>query len=138
MTVFIDTSVIMYAGGAEHPLRQPCRDVLHRIATDDLDAVTSTEVVQEILHRFARVRRPVGMRMARSVMDLFGDMLAVDRTIMTDALRRYEQSPGVSSRGAVHVATCLVHGIDRIVSVDTGFDAVADIVRLHPSELSAD
>jgi len=25
MTVFIDTVVIMYAAGREHPLREPCR-----------------------------------------------------------------------------------------------------------------
>jgi uncharacterized protein len=136
VTVFIDTSVIMYAGGAEHPLRQPCRDVMRRIVTGDLDAATSTEVVQEILHRFARGRRPIGVRMARGVLELFGDVVAVDRTIMVDALRQYEQSPGVSSRDAVHAATCRVHGIDHIVSVDAGFDAVADIIRVHPSELA--
>jgi len=137
VTVFIDTSVIMYAGGAEHPLRQPCSDVLRRIVAGDLDAVTSTEVVQEILHRFSRGRRPIGARMARDVLELFGDLVAVDRAIMVDALRQYEQSPGVSSRDAVHVATCRMHGIDRIVSVDTGFDAVEDIVRVHPAELAA-
>ena len=77
--MFIDTSVVMYAAGAEHPQRASCQLVLRRVAGGDLDAVTSTEVLQEILHRFARSRRDTGQRMARGVLDLFGDLIPVDR-----------------------------------------------------------
>lgn len=137
MTVFVDTSVVMYAGGADHPHRPACRIVMARVADGTLDAVTSVEVVQEILHRFARGRREIGSRMARSVIDVFGDVLAVDRRAIVDAVARYEQHPQLSARGALHVATCVVNGIDDIVSVDTGFDIVSDVRRIGPDALVA-
>ena len=48
MTSFIDTAVIMYAAGAEHPLRDPSRQILSRIGDGTLDGSISVEVIQEI------------------------------------------------------------------------------------------
>lgn len=138
MTVFIDTSVVMYAGGAEHPHRDACRSVMMQVADGSLDAVTSVEVVQEILHRFARGRREMGCRMARSVLDLFDDVLPVDRRTITDALARYEDHPQLSARDALHVATCAANDIGEIVSVDCGFDVVDGIRRVAPASLTED
>jgi predicted nucleic acid-binding protein len=41
VTVFIDTAIIMYAGGAEHRLRAPCQRLLEHVADGRLEAVTS-------------------------------------------------------------------------------------------------
>ena len=30
VTVFVDTSVVMYAAGGDHPLREPCRRIIER------------------------------------------------------------------------------------------------------------
>lgn len=65
MTFFIDTAVIMFAAGADHPLREPCQAVLRLHADQRIGAVTSAEVVQETLHRFSRGDRAVGDRMGR-------------------------------------------------------------------------
>ena len=136
MTVFIDTSVFMYAGGGDHPLREPCREVLRQVAAGRLSATTSVEVVQEILHRFARGRRDAGPRMAADVLGLFGQVLPVDTAVVRDVVARYRGAPTLSARDAVHVATCLANGIDRIVSADRGFDAVDEVVRLAPSDVA--
>lgn len=135
MTVFVDTSVVMYAGGAAHRHRDPCRAVMTRVADGSLDAVTSVEVVQEILHRFARGRRGTGIQMARSVLDLFDDLLGVDRRTVEDAVARYRDTLQLSARAALHAATCVLNGIGEIVSVDTGFDAVHDLRRVAPADL---
>lgn len=137
MTVFVDTSVIMYASGAEHPHRAACRAVLERVADGTLDAMTSTEVVQEILHRFARGRRDTGRRMAQGVLDLFGDLVPVDRPTVDAAVRIYADNPQVSARDALHVATCVTRAISEIVSVDTGFDPVVEVRRVEPSEAAS-
>ena len=60
MTVFVDTAVIMYAAGRPHPLRDPCRAIIERVAAGRLDGVTSAEVIQEVLHRFAATPQAVG------------------------------------------------------------------------------
>ncbi|MGH3872189.1 MAG: type II toxin-antitoxin system VapC family toxin [Pseudonocardiaceae bacterium] len=134
--MFIDTSVIMYAGGAEHPHRAACRRVLERVADRSIDAVTSTEVVQEILHRFAHGRRETGQRMARSVLDLFDDLIPVDLQSIGGAVGFYTGYPHLSARDVLHVATCVSSGISEIVSVDGGFDAVAEVRRIEPADLA--
>jgi len=136
VTAFIDTSVIMYAAGAEHPDRAACRRVLERVADGSIDAATSTEVVQEILHRFARGRRDVGQRMARSVLDLFDELIPINRQSIAGAVSLYADHPQLSARDALHVATCVDSAIDEIVSVDSGFDAVDQVRRIEPSEVA--
>ncbi|MEX1165069.1 MAG: type II toxin-antitoxin system VapC family toxin [Nitriliruptor sp.] len=135
MTLLIDTSVIMYAGGAAHPHREACRAVLQQVADGHLDAVVSTEVVQEILHRFSRGDRDIGVRMARSVLDLFGTLVPVDRAVMADATVRFRSAAELSARDALHAATCAVHGLEAIVSVDTDFDGLPDVRRVPPEAL---
>ena len=139
MTVFIDTAVIMYAAGAEHPLREPSRRVLSRIGTGELDGVISVEVVQEILHRFSGVRRrEVGEAQARDAMDFFAPVLPVTHALMRrvpDLAARY---PSLAARDLVHVATCIHDGITEIISPDRGFDGVAEIRRIDPATFGAD
>lgn len=134
MTVFIDTSVIMYAAGAPHRHRASCQAVLRQVANGELQATTSVEVVQEILHRFSRGQRETGALMAQHVLDLFGPLLAVDQAAITGAVSRFRQSPALSARDSLHVATCLMNDITEIVTVDTGFDAVDDVTRIDPHD----
>ncbi len=137
MTFFLDTAVFMYAGGRDHPLRPPCQVILERVAAGALDATTSAEVVQEILHRFVAIRRPdIGTAMARDVLDAFEPVLPITNGVvrrMPDLVERY---PSLAARDLVHVATCLEEGIETIVSPDPGFDDVREIRRLDPTALA--
>jgi predicted nucleic acid-binding protein len=138
MTVFIDTAVIMYAAGAEHPLRDPCRRLLEHVVEGRLEAVTSVEVIQEILHRFTALRRPeVGAEMARDALDLFAPVLPVTHAVMRRMPDLVERHATLAARDVVHVATCLEEGISEIVSPDRGFDSVPGIRRLDPVEAAA-
>lgn len=42
--------------------------------------------------------------------------------------------PSIGSMDRLHVATCLVHGIDTIVTADVGFDRVAQLERIDPTD----
>jgi uncharacterized protein len=131
MTLFIDTAVIMYAGGAEHSLQQPSRRILSRVADGTLEAVTSVEVIQEILHRFTALRRQdLGTAMARDALDLFAPVLPVTHAVMRRMPELVERHPALSARDLVHVATCQQEGITEIVSPDRGFDIIPGIRRL--------
>lgn len=139
MTVFIDTAIIMYAAGGEHPLRDPSRRILSRIGDGDLDGVISVEVVQEILHRFVSVRRPeMGQAQASEAMDFFAPVLPITHAVMRrvpDLALRYSS---LEARDLVHVATCLHEGITAIISPDRGFDQVAEVRRIDPTEFASD
>lgn len=138
MTVFIDTTVLMYAAGGEHPLREPCRRIVEAIGSKRVDAATSTEVIQEILHRGIAIRRvDASLDLADRTMDLFAPVLPITHALMRrvpDLVRRY---PGLDARDLVHVATCIHEGIPAIVSADREFDKVAEVRRIDPSEFAA-
>ena len=135
MTVFVDTGVIMYAAGAPHPMRAPCRDLIEAVVDGRLDAAVSVEVVQEIFHRFSSSgRREVGVAMAEAALDLFAPVLPITDRIMRRMPGLFAEYHDLSARDLVHVATCLEVGIDVIVSPDRGFDAVAGLQRLDPTD----
>ena len=136
--IFVDTSVLMYAAGTDHPLRDPCVRVMTAIDDGRIQAVTSAEVVQEILHRYLAVRRPdIAEALARSTLDTFAPVLPITHALMRrvpDLARRY---PGLAARDVVHVATCIHEGITEIISTDRGFDQVRDIRRIAPEDFAA-
>lgn len=130
----------MYAGGADHPLRAPCLEILDLVVAGRLEAVTSAEVVQEIFHRFARSPRAAeGAELARATLDLFSPVLPITHGVvarMPELARRY---PRHSARDLIHVATCLAQGIEWVVSPDADFDRIREVRRIppeRPEELS--
>lgn len=136
MTVFVDTAVIMYAAGSEHPLKASCQRTVTRIADGELDGVISVEVVQEIVHRFAALRQPQrGAALASDALDLFAPVLPVTHAVMRRMPELMGRYPRLAARDLVHVATCQHEGIGEIVSPDRGFDAVENLRRIDPSDL---
>lgn len=128
----------MYAGGGPHPLRDPCSQVLDLVRNGQLRAVTSVEVVQEILHRFLSVGRPdMAGGMAIATLELFDPVLPVTHEVMHRVPALVGRYPGLSARDLVHVATCINAGIDAIISPDTGFDGVAEVRRIAPGDTAA-
>jgi hypothetical protein len=135
VTLFIDTAVIMYAAGADHPLRAACRAVLDRVAGGDFDAVISVEVVQEIVHRFRALRQPGrAASITSDALDLFAPVLPVTHAVVRRIPELVEHYPNLAARDLVHVATCQHEGIRDIVSPDRGFDQVDGIRRIDPSD----
>ena len=55
--ILLDTTVLVYAVGDAHPLRQPCRQLVEAVRDAHLRATTTTEVIQEFAHVRSR-RRP--------------------------------------------------------------------------------
>ncbi|MBA2382843.1 MAG: type II toxin-antitoxin system VapC family toxin [Chloroflexi bacterium] len=138
MTVFVDTAVIMYAGGGQHPMRAPCTRIMDAIDSGGLEAVISAEVVQEIVHRFLSIRQPdVAVAMASVALSLFAPVLPITHALMRrvpDLAKRY---PGLDARDLVHIATCIHEGITEIISPDRGFDRVRELRRIAPEDFEA-
>ena len=136
--IFIDANVLMYAAGADHPLRAPCGAVMTAIDDRRIEAVTSAEVVQEILHRFLAIRRPdIADALVRHTLDTFAPVLPITHALMRrvpDLARRY---PDLAARDVIHVATCIHEGISEILSTDRGFDGVREVRRIAPEEFAA-
>jgi len=131
MMVFVDSNVPMYVAGRDHPLRDPARRFLERARSGDVEICTSTEVLQEILYRYAALKR---LDLAAAVYDLFVHLCP---TVLPVALADTDRartllvaSQGISVRDAVHAAVMLNHDIVEIATFDEGFDAVGGITRV--------
>ena len=136
--IFVDANVLMYAAGSDHPMRDPSRRILDAVSDRSIDAVTSAEVVQEIVHRYLAIgRADGGLALAERTMDLFAPVLPITHALMRrvpDLARRY---PDLSARDLIHVATCIHEGIGEILSTDRGFDAVREIRRIPLEEFAS-
>lgn len=131
MIVFIDSNIPMYVAGREHRCREPSRRFLERVRSGEVDACTSTEVLQEILYRYVGLGR---LDLARRVYTLFLQVVPVVHPVTladTDRARELlEEVSGLSVRDAIHAAVMENHDVVRIATFDTGFDAVPGIERV--------
>jgi len=135
VTVFVDTAVIMYAGGADHAMRAPSRQLLKAAVAGRIDAVTSAEVIQEIHHRFSAIgARDRGVAMAEAALDMFTPVLPITDGIMRRMTDLVLTHTTLSARDLVHVATCAETHIEIIVSPDRAFDRLEGLARIDPRE----
>lgn len=101
-----------------------------------IDATTSAEVVQELLHVYGRdpARRAAGLVFAREVLDAFEPVLSIDGRDLRSAIELWQATPDVDARDALHASVCLRYGLD-LISTDRAFDRIPDIRRIDPGRV---
>jgi len=119
--VFLDSNVPMYAAGGTHPHKDPCLRFLTRVQRGEVQAVTSAEVLQEILHRSHRLgHSDVARRVYGLTVQLCSEVLPV--TIAdTDACVELLRDTEASVRDALHVAVMRHHDLQVVATYDTEF-----------------
>ncbi len=130
MRVFIDSNIPMYVAGREHPNRDPARRFLERVRAGEIEGCTSTEVLQEILYRYAALHR---LDLAGDVYDLFVQICPVVFAVTladTDRARAMLRAAGIGVRDAVHAAVMLNNDVPSIATFDSAFDRVAGVTRV--------
>ncbi|MFL6261327.1 MAG: type II toxin-antitoxin system VapC family toxin [Thermoanaerobaculia bacterium] len=104
---------------------------MERVGDGDLEAVSNTEVIQEVLYVLdRRGLREKGLKLARHIVGLLGPLLPVSQTDISTACGLIDRYPALPIRDAIHAATMLNNGISEIVSADDHFDEVQGIRRL--------
>ena len=131
--ILVDSNVLMYAAGAEHPCKALSAALLERVAAGEVEAAIDAEVLQEILHRYRAIGRwKDGRRVYDLARTLFAVVLPVTEAVMDQARQLLDSSRKLSARGAVHAAVVLVNGLDSICSWDRDYDGVRRIRRIEP------
>ncbi len=134
---FIDTNIFMYASGRGHPLKQPCMRIVRGIASRKISAVTSTEVVQEILHRYIALgKREIAVNSVKGIVALLSPLLAISEEIVLQASKLILEYPSLNARDALHIATMLENNLTHILSVDSHFDLVKEVTRCNPADFT--
>jgi uncharacterized protein len=131
--IVLDTTVMVYAKGADHPLRDPCRGLIEAIAERRLEATTTVEAVQELVHVRARRRgREDAAALGRSYAQLLAPLLTVSGATLDRGLALYERSERLGAFDAVLAAAAEVAGASALVSADTAFAELTDIEHVVP------
>jgi len=131
--IVLDTTVLVYAVGEEHPLRGPCRRVLTSHGAGIIDAATTLDVIAEFTHVRARRRpRSDAVSLARAYRAALTTLATTDDDV--DAgLDLFERHPGLSMFDAVLAAFAIARGAEALVSADRGFGEVPGLRWIDPS-----
>ncbi|MEX2196901.1 MAG: type II toxin-antitoxin system VapC family toxin [Thermoleophilaceae bacterium] len=137
--VFVDTNVFLYALGAEHRYRDPCRAIVEAIAARRVAAETSVEVVQEFLHvRGRRGRDPAeALARAEEIVSWCAPVHAFEPGDLTRAFELLRRFSTLRPRDAVHAATALNRGIEAILTADRDLGSVPALERVDPGDRAA-
>ena len=129
--ILVDSNVPMYLVGAAHVHKADSQRWLEKFVSERQRLVTDAEVLQEILHRYVAIQRRDAIQPAfNSLLGVVDEVLPVDRIAVERAKEIVLGYTGLSARDAVHLAVMEHHGIDRILSFDSGFDQFTGITRL--------
>ena len=133
----LDTNIVIYALGGEHPYRDPCKAVINQLEGRHHDYAVSAEMLQEVLSVFWNKRDlKTGIEAVNKLLAVFPSPIPITGADVALAVRLIEQSLGLSPRDAIYAAIVLGHGLEGIVSADRGFDQVPGLVRYDPAELA--
>jgi predicted nucleic acid-binding protein len=131
--IILDTTVLVYAVGADHSFREPCQQLVRAIAGGTILATTTVEVIQEFTHVRARRRdRKDAAELARDYIELLSPLLIVEEADLREGLRMFGEGTGFGSFDAVLAAAAHAAGAEALVSADTGFSRIAAIHHVVP------
>lgn len=130
--ILVDSNVLMYAAGADHPHKAPSVAFLRRVA-EKLEAAIDAEVLQEILHRYRSLGRwSEGGRVYDLARQIFPIVIPISAEILDRARGLMDDYAGLSARDALHCAVALESGSAALCSYDRDFDSVVGVKRIEP------
>jgi uncharacterized protein len=131
--IVLDTTILVYSKGTEHPLREPSRALVEAIAAGIIQATTTPEVIQEFVHIRARRRaRHDAAELGRSFAELLSPLLIVAHAHLISGLRLFERHPKLGAFDAVLAASALDNQAEALVSADATFGHVRSLKHVMP------
>lgn len=129
--ILVDSNIPMYLIGGPHPHKSDAQRLLERLVSERQRLVTDAEVLQEILHRYVAIDRRDAIQPAfDALLGIVDQVLAVDGAAAERAKEIVLGHRQLSARDAMHLAVMEQHGIEQILSFDSGFDGFPGVMRL--------
>lgn len=137
--IVLDTTVLVYAVGDRHELREPARSLVEAIARGRIRATTTPEAIQEFAHvRARRHTRKDAATLAESYTDLLSPLLEIGEADLRDGLRLFERHEELGAFDAVLAAAAMSRDVSALVSADLAYDAVRGLRFVDLSGLDVD
>ena len=122
--IFVDSNVFMYAVGRSHPLRDEAQTFFVDSRKKNAVLVTSTEVLQELMHVYLPVGRmqtlDAALELATGTLDR---VFSIDPDSVLFARRLVEQYPALTARDLLHLSVCQIHKVEDIKTFDRNLRA---------------
>ncbi len=130
--ILVDTAILVYAVGDQHPLRVPCVELMEKIGDGLVRATTTPEVIQEFVHvRSRRRSRPDAVGLAREYSLALGPLASMETAMVPAALDLFERHARLGAFDAFLAAVALANGA-ALVSPDAAFAGVDGLDWLDP------
>lgn len=131
--ILIDSNILMYAAGTDHPNKKPSIDFLEQATKGAIDAIVDAEVLQEILHRYRSIQRWAdGQRVYDLSRRIFPIVIPITADIVDRARGLLDEFDQLKARDALHAAVVLTQDLDAICSYDHDFDQIETLERIEP------
>jgi predicted nucleic acid-binding protein len=136
--IILDTTVLAYAVGEEHPLREPCRRLLAAHASGAIEATTTVEVLQEFAHVRARRRtREDAVNLTRLYVVAL-DPIVTTAADLDEGLSLFGAHPELGAFDAVLAGVALARGAEALVSADRSFASIPGLPWIDPATPAID
>jgi predicted nucleic acid-binding protein len=123
--MLLDTNVLVYSVGGEHPLREPARRLMTAARTEKVAAGTIEAVYLELLYVLSRRRSRVDAAAAvRGFLRILGRPMDVEAADLAASIDLYEQHPRLGSVDALLAAVALRSNVGAFVTADGAFSDV--------------
>ncbi len=133
--MLLDTTVLVYAVGGDHPLAGPARGLVERIRAGDVRAHTTPEVIQEFAHVRARRRsRDDAYEVAQAFATLLSPLQLIGPNHLEAGLALWRTTASLGSFDAV-LASAAMSLDAELVSADNAFASVPGL-RWRPLQVT--
>ena len=130
--IVLDTTILVYAAGGDHPLHDPCLLLLDRVEAGLLEATTTVDVIQEFAHvRSRRRSRHDAAGLARSFLRLLAPVLTPSASDVAHGLDVFEAQAKLGAFDCVLAATSIRQSA-QLASADMAFSSVPGLAHLAP------
>ena len=132
--ILLDTTVLIYAVGDDHQLRESCRALIGAIGEGRIAATTTVEAIQEFAHVRARRRtRSDAAHIARQYAELLAPLTVVEPEDLLRGLHLFEQQASLGAFDAVLAAVVQRRAhLTGLASADRAFARVGGVDHLDP------
>lgn len=117
--IFVDTNLFMYAVGRPHSLQAEARLFFDESLAAKVRLVTSSEVLQELLHAYLPVRRFATLDAAFALVDsCTSPVWSVDGEDVRFARALADRYSALNARDLLHLACCKRRGVHALKTFD--------------------
>lgn len=131
--ILLDTNVLIYAAGTEHPLKTPCREILRAVADERVDARVTEPCLLELLQVWARRRtRADAATLAGVYVEILGAPIGGGDEVVAEALDLFERHAGLGSVDAHLAAAARLTRARMVVTADRAFGGIGGVTARPP------